>query len=69
MRAYIKRGAVALAAIGAVVATAVGASAMTLDCPQGEWQFKLGDATGAECYSGNDTNTIDGSFSMFGKTG
>lgn len=55
-----------------LAATAAGASTMNCTTPGGGGSaatFTLGDAAGAACFSGNDTNQVDANFTLFGETG
>jgi len=62
-------------AAGAVALTCSAASAATLNCTttggQGKSNatFTLSNATGAACFGGNDKNTVNSTFLMFGMTG
>lgn len=60
------------AAFAAIVIAAVSfggaAQAVSKSCASST-TFSLSDATSAQCFSGNDTNTINSAFSMFGMTG
>ena len=63
MRIFAISGA-ALAAAFFLSAGAVSAATCTSSAI-----FSLDNASGAECFTGNDTNQVDASFSMFGMTG
>lgn len=63
------RKATVFAAFAAAAALSGGAAhAVSKSCASST-TFSLSDASTAECFSGNDTNQIDGDFSMFGMTG
>jgi hypothetical protein len=81
MHAYIRKAAIGLAAIGAMLGFVGMASASTtpaeLSCTlalppggdAGDETYTLSLATDVDCFAGNDTNQIDENFSLFGKTG
>ena len=69
---FLSLPTIAVAALSMFVITAGPARSATTTCSvagPGGTDYSLSDSTAAECFSGNDTNTIDASFSMFGLTG
>lgn len=64
---------ISAAVFAGTAAMASSTSAATLQCTAGSGgnatRYLLADASAAFCASGNDTNTIDTSYSIFGTTG
>jgi hypothetical protein len=69
----MKKTILIMAAIAVLGTWSVSSEAATMGCTAGSGgsatSYTLTDALDAECFSGNDTNTIDSSFSVFGMTG
>ncbi|WP_299478981.1 VPLPA-CTERM sorting domain-containing protein [uncultured Roseibium sp.] len=62
-------GVFVIAIVSALFGFASGpAQAVPMSCSSAA-TYTLGDSTSAACFSGNDTNQIDGSFPLFGMTG
>lgn len=66
MHAYIRKGAIALAAIGAVVGFVGSASALTVDCdrpspPGGIIGYVLDNASAVECFPNDDSDATNDS--------
>lgn len=64
-----KKYSLAFAAITAITLTAGSSSAATLSCMSGGTTFSLGASDATACFAGNDSNTIDSNFVMFGMSG
>lgn len=62
-------GAFVVAAALATIGSMADAATCRFSSDKNQSTFTLGDASGAECFSGNDSNQIDSSFEIFGKTG